>query len=104
VVDVPYFHNTPEICQSKALVSGTDQCVFNRSKMNAPFKVYFDVLGKIQKENPGLKILNAEDVLCRKDTCAQHDDAQYFYIDKDHLSVHGSETVLASLFRQFPVD
>jgi peptidoglycan/LPS O-acetylase OafA/YrhL len=104
VVDVPYFHNTPEICLSKALVSGTDQCVFNRSKMNAPFKVYFDVLGKIQKENPGLKILNAEDVLCRKDTCAQHDDAQYFYIDKDHLSVYGSETVLASLFRQFPVD
>jgi hypothetical protein len=31
-VDVPYFHNTPEICQSKALVSGADQCVFNRSR------------------------------------------------------------------------
>ena len=104
VVDVPYFHHTPETCQSKFLVSGADQCVFNRSAMNAPFKDYFDVLRKIQKENPGLRILNAEDVLCRKDTCAQHDDAQYFYIDKDHLSVYGSMTVLASLFRQFPVD
>ena len=72
--------------------------------MNAPFKDYFEVLRKIQKEHPALKILNAEDVLCRKDICAQHDDAQYFYIDKDHLSVYGSETVLASLFRQFPVD
>ena len=78
--------------------------MFNRSEMNAPFKDYFEVLRKIQKEHPALKILNAEDVLCRKDTCAQHDDAQYFYIDKDHLSVYGSETVLASLFRQFPVD
>ena len=104
VVDVPYFHNTPENCQSKFLVSGADQCVFQRAEMNAPFKDYFDVLRKIQKEYPGLKILNAEDVLCRKETCAQHDDAQYFYIDKDHLSVYGSETVLASLFRQFPVN
>jgi len=104
VVDVPYFHNTPENCQSKFLVSGADQCVFQRAEMNAPFKDYFDVLRKIQKEYPGLKILNAEDVLCRKETCAQHDDAQYFYIDKDHLSVYGSETVLASLFQQFPVN
>jgi hypothetical protein len=104
VVDVPYFHDTPETCHSKFLVSGVDKCVFKRSDMNAPFKDYFDVLRKIQKQYPGLRILNAEDVLCRKDTCAQHDGGQYFYIDKDHLSVHGSETVLASLFRQFPVE
>jgi hypothetical protein len=43
-------------------------------------------------------------VLCRKDTCARHDEAQSFYIDTDHLSVYGAETVLASLFRQFPVN
>ena len=85
-------------------MSGTDRCVFKRSEKNAPFKDYFDVLRKIQKEFPGLKMPNAEDVLCRNDTCAQHDDAQYFYIDKHHLSVYGAETVLASLFRQFPVN
>ncbi|HWH81941.1 MAG TPA: acyltransferase family protein [Burkholderiaceae bacterium] len=104
VVDVPYFHHTPENCQSKFLVSGADECVFKRAEMNAPFKDYFEVLRKIQRDYPALKILNAEDVLCRKDTCAQHDGAQYFYIDKDHLSVYGSETVLASLFRQFPLN
>ena len=37
-------------------------------------------------------------------TCAPHDGKQYFYVDKDHLSVHGSERVLAGLFGQFPLN
>ena len=104
VVDVPYFHNTPENCQSKFLVAHADQCVFDRSEMNTPFKVYFDVLSEIKAKYPELKIVNAEDVLCTRDTCAQHDAKQYYYIDKDHLSVYGSESVLASLFARFPVN
>ena len=71
--------------------------MFNRSEMNAPFKDYFDVLGRSRSDTPRLKILNAEDVLCRKDTCAQHDGKQYFYIDKDHLSVYGSERCCESV-------
>jgi hypothetical protein len=51
-----------------------------------------------------LKILNAEDMLCQNGTCAQHDGKQYFYVDKDHLSVYGSERVLSGLFGQFPLN
>jgi peptidoglycan/LPS O-acetylase OafA/YrhL len=104
VVDVPYFRDTPESCQSKFLVAKTDQCVFNKADMNVPFKAYFDVLNRIKARYPKLKILNAEDMLCHKDTCAQHDGKQYFYVDKDHLSVYGSERVLAGLFEQFPLN
>jgi SGNH domain (fused to AT3 domains) len=104
VVDVPYFRDTPESCQSKFLVSKTDQCVFSKADMNAPFKAYFDVLNRIKVRYPKLKILNAEDMLCQKDTCAQHDGKQYFYVDKDHLSVYGSERVLSGLFEQFPLN
>jgi hypothetical protein len=104
VVDVPYFRDTPETCRSRFAVSGSDQCVFERAQMNRPFKDYFDALHRIQKELPTLMIMNAEDVLCRKDICAQHDAEQYFYIDKDHLSVYGSEAVLASLLRQYPMN
>ena len=104
VGDVPYFHDTPENCQSKFLIAKSDQCVLNRAKMNGSFKPYFDVLSTLQKKYPRLKILNAEEVLCRDDLCAQHDGKQYYFVDKDHLSVYGSEHVLASLFQQFPVN
>ena len=58
----------------------------------------------IRKSHPRLKVFKAEDVLCKAGTCAQHDGRQYFYIDKDHLSVYGSENVLAKLFERFPVN
>ena len=104
VVDVPYFHDTPENCQAKFRVSKSDPCVLSRSKMNASFKDYFAVLERAQKKYPALKVLNAEAALCQGDRCAQHDGKQYFYVDKDHLSVHGSERVLGSLFSQFPMN
>ena len=62
------------------------------------------MLNRIKVRYPKLKILNAEDMLCQKDTCAQHDGKQYFYVDKDHLSVYGSERVLSGLFEQFPLN
>jgi len=104
VVDVPYFPNTPENCQSKSIVSKTDPCVIDRSEANKPFKPYFDALARVKAKYPGVKIFNAENVLCKDRVCVQHDEKQYYYIDKDHLSVYGSETVLAGLFAQFPMN
>jgi peptidoglycan/LPS O-acetylase OafA/YrhL len=104
VVDVPYFHDTPENCQARFLISKSDTCMLSRSKMNSSFKDYFDVLARVQKKYPALKILNAEGVLCQGDVCTQHDGKQYFYVDKDHLSVYGSGRILERLFHQFPVN
>jgi peptidoglycan/LPS O-acetylase OafA/YrhL len=104
VVDIPYFRDTPEVCQSKFVLTKTDQCLVKRSEMNLPFKAYFEVVDRIRAKYPKLGILNAEDVVCTRDSCAQHDGKQYLYIDRDHLSVYGSERVLAKLLERLPRD
>jgi SGNH domain-containing protein len=50
---------------------------------------------------PKLGIFDAEKIICADGKCSQHDASQYFYIDKDHLSVYGSEKELHELSKQF---
>jgi peptidoglycan/LPS O-acetylase OafA/YrhL len=100
VVDIPYFPDTPEVCQMRSALAKTDSCRLDRSEMNRPFKPYFEVVEKLKRKYPALAILNAEDVVCSRDHCAQHDGSQYYYIDRDHLSVYGAEKVLTKVLGQ----
>jgi peptidoglycan/LPS O-acetylase OafA/YrhL len=100
VVDIPYFPDTPEVCQTRSALTKTDACRLDRAQMNQAFKAYFEVVDKLKRKYPALSIVNAEDVVCSKDHCAQHDERQHYYIDRDHLSVYGAEKVLTKVLGQ----
>jgi peptidoglycan/LPS O-acetylase OafA/YrhL len=101
VVDVPYFPNTPENCQTRFLVTKSDDCVINKSESDKSFGQYFETIKTIKRMFPKLEIFDAEKIICADGKCSQHDASQYFYIDKDHLSVYGSEKELHELSKQF---
>jgi hypothetical protein len=104
VVDVPYFPNTPENCQTRFLITKTDECVIAKAELDRSFGQYFESLNRIKAKFPMLEIFDAGMVVCSNGKCSQHDGSQYFYIDKDHLSVYGSEKVLQKLSGQFPLN
>jgi hypothetical protein len=103
VADVPYFPGTPENCQTKFLITKKDQCVIDKAVLDGAFPQYFETINAIKGRFPKLEIFDAAMVVCDDGKCAQHDGSQYFYIDRDHLSVYGSEKVLNRLLERFPL-
>lgn len=103
VVDVPYFPNTPDNCQTRFLVTKTDDCVMDQAQLDGAFGQYFKTLNNIKEKFPKLALFDARQVVCSSGKCSQHDRSQYFYIDKDHLSVYGSEKALQKLSAQYPL-
>jgi peptidoglycan/LPS O-acetylase OafA/YrhL len=104
VMDVPYFPDTPQSCQTRYLRTQTDDCIISQAKLDGAFGQYFVALKAIKEKFPKLEIFDARNVVCAKGTCSQHDGAQYLYIDKDHLSVYGSEQALKKMAAQVPLD
>jgi peptidoglycan/LPS O-acetylase OafA/YrhL len=103
VADVPYFPNTPENCQTRFLLTKSDECVMDKKQLDGSFGQYYETLKTIKSRFPRLEIFDAASVVCNNGRCSQHDGAQYLYIDKDHLSVYGSEKVLQKISQQFPL-
>ncbi len=97
LIDTPHLPLTPEQCERKEMYESLPNfCNVERSGLNFARANYHDAVYSL-KINKGSLIINAEDFLCDSESCYDKDDEGYFYFDRDHLNVHGSEKVLKNI-------
>lgn len=98
LVDTPELPLTPEQCERKAIFENQHNvCQLDRSRLDYQRTDYHNAVGHLKAIRNSIRIINGEDFFCTKDTCFEKGEAGYFYFDRDHLNILGSEKALNAL-------
>lgn len=97
--DIPAFPFDPEKCKyGRRFSSGTSTCEMSVSDYQNQKKYYSTILSSALKENPEVKFLHIDDLLCDTQLCKMTADGKLLYRDTNHLNIEGSKYLAEKLF------
>lgn len=97
--DIPAFPFDPEKCKyGRRFSSGTSTCEMSVSDYQNQKKYYSAILSSALKENPAVKLLRIDDLLCDTQLCKMTADGILLYRDSNHLNIEGSKYLAEKLF------
>ena len=99
---VPELKHPIENCLQRAQLTGQPQksCAVKRSDVELRHRETWQVLRGVAAKFPNVRLIDPAEVLCDRDTCWPFGPKGLYYVDKDHLSVLGTEM----LYRRFEHD
>jgi hypothetical protein len=100
VIDVPRLKIQPVNCVPRLFKPDPPSCNLPVSDALDPQREYRDWVAELSRAIPALSLYDSFRALCDSGTCLARDNQHFFYQDYDHLSVLGSEKVLADM-RQY---
>lgn len=96
VVNVPELGFAPQGClASRPFKSGglRRPCAVRVSDVEARQLEYRQVVAQLAKRHPGLRVFDAQSVLCDRELCHAERQGSFIYNDSNHLGVEGSRVV-----------
>ena len=94
VIDVPDFKYSPEQCERSILVKSTTDCTKSLDMLKKDRITSTNAIETLKNKYPKLEIFDTTSIFCDDHNCYSKDNKEYYYFDKHHLNVHGSEKVI----------
>jgi peptidoglycan/LPS O-acetylase OafA/YrhL len=100
---VPELRHPIENCLQRAELTGQprESCAVRRSDVERRHRETWQVLRGVAAKSANVRLIDPAEVLCNRDTCRPFGAKGLFYVDKDHLSVLGTEMLYAHFERDF---
>ncbi len=99
IIDNPDLGFNPKSCVKRPLFPLQNDCSVGKKMILDKQNYYRELVGKIAKKNPKLKIFDSLGVFCDDNFCYAKDDKNIFYWDSNHLNVNGSKKLLNNLIQ-----
>jgi peptidoglycan/LPS O-acetylase OafA/YrhL len=98
----PELKHPLENCLLRAQLTGQPQesCAVRRIDVERRHRETWQMLRSAASKFPNVRLIDPAEVLCDRDTCWPYNSQGLLYVDKDHLSVLGTEL----LYRRFERD
>jgi peptidoglycan/LPS O-acetylase OafA/YrhL len=100
---VPELKHPVESCLQRAQLTGQppQSCAVRRSDVERRHRETWQVLRGAAAKFPNVRLIDPAEVLCDRDTCWPYGAQGLYYVDKDHLSVLGTELLYRHFERDF---
>jgi peptidoglycan/LPS O-acetylase OafA/YrhL len=88
LIDLPEFPFMPRDCYRRQNTSG---CILPRSEADARQAEYREIIAKLQRAHPGVRVFDPLERFCPDSRCIYTEAGQLLYVDSNHLSHYGSD-------------
>jgi peptidoglycan/LPS O-acetylase OafA/YrhL len=88
LIDLPEFPFLPRDCYRRQDTSG---CILPRSAVDARQAEYREIIAKLQRVHPGIRVFDPLERFCPDSQCVYTEAGQVLYEDSNHLSHYGSD-------------
>jgi hypothetical protein len=88
LIDLPEFPFLPRDCYRRPDTSG---CILPRSAVDARQAEYREIIAKLQRAHPGIRVFDPLERFCPDSRCIYTEAGQVLYEDSNHLSHYGSD-------------
>lgn len=101
VLDVPQIPVNPKDCiKSRPFQEAAGICDFPESKKKVDDKKIIEMIKRLAKQYPPIRIMDASRAFCRQGVCTIGDGKSIYYHDDNHLTDKGSDLVAKQLLMQ----
>jgi peptidoglycan/LPS O-acetylase OafA/YrhL len=100
---VPELKVPIEDCLYRAQLTGQpkDSCAIKRADVERRHRETWQMLRGVAAKFASIRLIDPAEALCDRETCWPFDAKGLRYVDKDHLSVHGTELLYARFEQDF---
>ena len=99
VIDNPELEFDPRLCFKRPIrfSSSIENCSVSRAQYDLRNKEYRDLVYRVLKDYPKVKIFDAPAYLCDRSKCFAKMDDKVLYSDSNHLSIDGARIISREL-------